>query len=152
MLVHPRCHHRSGQIYLHDPASVQVGQEVQVFAGKYDAEYGFSGSTVINVVTKSGSNQLHGAVFEYLRNNATDANNFFSKKSNPFRRNQFGGAIGGPILKNKLFFFDDFQGTIFNKSTNEFTSAPTAKMYNGDFSELLSLPVPAGAAPGARSS
>jgi hypothetical protein len=122
-------------------------QEVQVFAGKYDAEYGFSGSTVINVVTKSGSNQFHGAAFEYLRNNATDADNFFSTKSNPFRRNQFGGAIGGPILKNKLFFFDDFQGTTFNKSTNEFTSAPTAKMYNGDFSELLSLPVPAGADP-----
>ena len=120
-------------------------QEVQVFTGKYDAEYGFSGSTVINVVTKSGTNQLHGAVFEYLRNNATDAKNFFSTTSNPFRRNQFGGAVGGPILKNKLFFFDDFQGTIFNKSTNEFTTAPTAKMYNGDFSELLSLPRPPGA-------
>lgn len=140
-------------IYNREPQNAYIGvvppieavQEVQVFAGKYDAEYGFSGSTVINVVTKSGTNEFHGAAFEYLRNNITDANNFFSTTSNPFRRNQFGGAVGGPILKNKLFFFADYQATIFRTSTNEYTSAPTAKMYNGDFSELLTLTPPAGA-------
>ena len=120
-------------------------QEVQVFAGKYDAEYGFSGSTVINVVTKSGANDLHGAAFEYLRNNASDARNFFAASNTPFQRNQFGGAIGGPIRKNKLFYFADYQGTLFRTSTYEYTSAPTAKMYNGDFSELYSLAPPPGA-------
>ena len=139
-------------IYNREPQNAYIGvvppiegiQEVQVYAGKYDAEYGFSGSAVINVVTKSGTNDFHGSAFEYLRNNATDANNYFAPDSTPFRRNQFGGAIGGPIRKNKLFFFADYQGTIFHTSTSEFTSAPTAKMYQGDFSELYSLAKPDG--------
>jgi Carboxypeptidase regulatory-like domain len=140
-------------IFNREPQNAYIGvvppiegvQELQVFAGKYDAEYGFSGSTVINVVTKSGTNEYHGAAFEFLRNNATDANNYFASQSTPFRRNQFGGAIGGPIRKNKLFFFADYQGTLFRTSNYEFASAPTAKMYNGDFSELYSLTPPAGA-------
>ena len=140
-------------IFNREPQNAYIGvvppiegiEELQVFAGKYDAEYGFSGSTVINVVTKSGTNEYHGAAFEYLRNNATDANNYFATQSTPFRRNQFGGAVGGPILKNRLFFFADYQGTLFNTSTYEYTSAPTAKMYQGNFSELYSLTPPAGA-------
>ena len=140
-------------IFNREPQNAYVGvvppiegiQEVQVFAGKYDAEYGFSGSAVINVVTKSGSNELHGAAFEYLRNNATDAINYFASQATPFRRNQFGGAIGGPIRKNKMFFFADYQGTLFSNSNYEYTSAPTAKMYSGDFSELYSLAPPSGA-------
>jgi len=139
-------------IYNREPQNAYIGvvppiegiQEVQVYAGKYDAEYGFSGSAVINVVTKSGSNELHGSGFEYLRNNATDANNYFASSSTPFRRNQFGGAMGGPIRKNKLFFFSDYQGTRFTTSTNEYASAPTALMYQGNFSELYSLPAPTG--------
>jgi Carboxypeptidase regulatory-like domain len=140
-------------IFNREPQNAYIGvvppiegvQEVQVYAGKYDAEYGFSGSAVINVVTKSGTNDIHGAIFEYLRNNATDAINYFATSSTPFQRNQFGGAIGGAIIKNKLFFFGDYQGTIFKTSNTEFTSAPTAKMYQGNFSELYSLPAPAGA-------
>jgi hypothetical protein len=139
-------------IFNREPQNAYVGivppiegvQEVQVFAGKYDAEYGFSGSTVINVVTKSGTNDLHGSAFEYLRNNASDARNFFAASNTPFQRNQFGGAIGGPIRKDKLFYFADYQGTLFRTSNNEFTSAPTAKMYQGDFSELYSLTPPPG--------
>ncbi len=139
-------------IYNREPQNAYIGvvppiegiEEVQVYAGKYDAEYGFSGSAVINVVTKSGTNELHGAAFEYLRNNATDANNYFATSSTPFRRNQFGGALGGPVRKNRLFFFADYQGTLFSTSTSEFTSAPTAQMYNGNFSELYSLAPPSG--------
>jgi Carboxypeptidase regulatory-like domain len=139
-------------IFNREPQNAYIGvvppiegvDEVQVFAGKYDAEYGFSGSTVINVVTKSGTNEFHGSAFEYLRNNATDANNFFATQSTPFRRNQFGGAIGGPILKNKLFFFGDYQGTRFGTSNYQYTSAPTAEMYQGNFSELYSLAPPDG--------
>ena len=91
----------------------------------------------MNVVTKSGTNEYHGSLFEYLRNNAPDAKPFFSQSKTPFQRNQFGGAIGGPIRRNKLFFFADYQGTYFNTAGAGFTTVPTDKMYKGDFSELL---------------
>lgn len=110
--------------------------EVQIYTGKYNAEYGFSGSAVVNVVTKSGTNEYHGSLFEYLRNNATDARPFFARSNTPFRRNQFGGSVGGPVKRNKLFFFADYQGTYYNTAGASFTSAPTDRMYQGDFSEL----------------
>jgi Carboxypeptidase regulatory-like domain len=116
--------------------TIEDVQEVQVYTGKYNAEYGFSGSAVINVVTKSGSNDFHFALFEYLRNNALDTRNYFSKGNTPFRRNQYGGAVGGPILKNKLFYFVDYQGTNFNSSSPLYATVPSDKMYQGDFSEL----------------
>ena len=115
-------------------------EEVQVYTGKYNAEFGFSGSAVVNITTKSGGNAFHGAAFEFLRNEASDAHNYFDARGSRkpfFRRNQFGGALGGPIVKNKLFFFADYQGALLKTSTSRFTTAPTAKMLNGDFSELL---------------
>ena len=141
-------------IFNREPQNAYVGlvppieaiQEVQVYTGKYNAEFGFSGSAVINVVTKSGSNELHGALFEFLRNNDADAKNFFAQQATPFRRNQFGGALGGPAIKNKLFFFGDYQGTRFSTSSPGYTTAPTAKMYNGDFSELYDSTQPLDAA------
>ncbi len=137
-------------IFNREPQNAYIGlvppieaiQEVQVYTGKYNAEFGFSGSAVINVVTKSGTNEFHGALFEFLRNNDADAKNFFAEQATPFQRNQFGGAVGGPAIKNKLFFFGDYQGTRFNTSSPGFTSAPTAKMYNGDFSELYDATQP----------
>jgi hypothetical protein len=125
---------QNGYIGLTPP--IEGIQEVQVYTGKYNAEFGFSGSAVINVVTKSGTNQFHGAVFDFLRNNATDAQDYFATDTTPFQRNQFGGAVGGPILRDKLFFFGDYQGTRFHTSAPEFTSAPTERMITGDFSEL----------------
>jgi carboxypeptidase family protein len=141
-------------IFNREPQNAYIGlvppieaiQEVQVYTGKYNAEFGFSGSAVINVVTKSGSNELHGALFEFLRNNAADAKNFFAQDVTPFRRNQFGGALGGPIIKNKLFYFGDYQGTRFSTSAPGYTTAPTDKMYNGDFSELYDATQPNDAA------
>lgn len=137
-------------IFNREPQNAYIGlvppieaiQEVQVYTGKYNAEFGFSGSAVINVVTKSGSNEFHGALFEFLRNNDADAKNFFAQDATPFKRNQFGGALGGPAIKNKLFFFGDYQGTRFTTSSPGFTSAPTDKMYNGDFSELYDVTQP----------
>ena len=137
-------------IFNREPQNAYIGlvppieaiQEVQVYTGKYNAEFGFSGSAVINVVTKSGTNEFHGALFEFLRNNDADAKNFFAQDATPFKRNQFGGALGGPAIKNKLFFFGDYQGTRFVTSSPGFTSAPTDKMYNGDFSELYDLTQP----------
>jgi hypothetical protein len=133
-----------------EPQNAYVGQappidsiqELQVYTGKYNAEFGFSGSAVVNVVTKSGTNQFHGTLFEYLRNNASDAlphdipTTQTKYTLNPFHRNQFGGSFGGPVLKTKLFFFGDYQETRFNQSSLGTDSAPTAKMQSGDFSEL----------------
>jgi hypothetical protein len=131
-------------VFNREPQNAYIGltppidgiQEVQVYTGKYNAEFGFSGSAVINIITKSGNDKFHGSLFEFLRNNATDARNYFATDATPFQRNQFGGTLGGPILKGKFFFFGDYQGTRFHQSQPEFTSAPTAKMITGDFSEL----------------
>jgi hypothetical protein len=85
--------------------------EFRILTSNFDAEYGeFSGGQ-INVVTKSGSNALHGDLFEFLRNTNLDARNYFSPTRGAFDQNQFGGTVGGPIRKNKIFFFADYQGT-----------------------------------------
>jgi hypothetical protein len=124
--------------YISLTPAIEGVQEVEVYTGKYNAEFGFSGSAVVNITTKSGSNQFHGAVFDFLRNEDTDALNYFAggQPKTPFRRNQFGGAVGGPILKDKLFFFADYQGAIIHTSQPFFATAPTAAMLQGDFSEL----------------
>src|SRR5262245_5345478 len=79
----------------------------------FEPEYGRNAGAVVNIVTKSGTNQLHGEAFEYFRNNALDARNFFNtadQRPAPFHNNQFGGALGGPIVKDKTFFFFDYEG------------------------------------------
>ena len=90
-------------------------EEFRVQTGEYDATFGRSAGGNVDLVTKSGSNQFHGDIFEFLRNTAFDANDYFRNsagQSRPvLRQNQFGGAFGGPILKNKLFFFVSYQGT-----------------------------------------
>src|SRR5215472_14592783 len=85
--------------------------EFRIITNNYDAEFGNYSGGVVNVVTKSGSNDLHGSAFEFLRNTDLDARNFFSPERSFYRQNQFGGTLGGPIRKNKLFWFGDYQGT-----------------------------------------
>jgi hypothetical protein len=85
--------------------------EFRVLTNNMDAQYGNYGGGIVNAVTKAGSNALHGTAFEFLRNTALDARDFFSPDRDVFRQNQFGGAVGGPIRKNKVFFFGDYQGT-----------------------------------------
>jgi outer membrane receptor for ferrienterochelin and colicin len=83
-------------------------------ASNFEAEYGRSAGGVVNVVTKSGTNAFHGSAFEYFRNNALDARNYFNNvglPQNPFHNNQFGGSLSGPIVHDKLFFFVDYEGT-----------------------------------------
>jgi hypothetical protein len=111
-------------------------EELDVYTGKYDAEYGFSASGVINVVTRSGTNQFHGDAFEYVENDSLNAIPFFATGTTPFKRNQFGGSVGGPIKKDKLFFFADFQRTPDLQASPVIASAPTPQMYAGDFSQL----------------
>src|SRR6202034_1333711 len=85
--------------------------EFRILTSNFDAEHGeFSGGQ-IDVVTKSGTNELHGDVFEFLRNTDLDARNYFSPSRGAFDQNQFGATIGGPIRRNKVFFFADYQGT-----------------------------------------
>ena len=93
--------------------SISTVQEFNVDNSTFSAEYGQSSGAVVNIATRSGANEFHGEVFEFLRNDSLDARNFFTLTSGeppPFKRNQFGGNVGGPIVKNKLFFFLSYEG------------------------------------------
>jgi hypothetical protein len=91
--------------------SINTVQEFKVDNSTYSAEYGRNSGAIVNIATRSGTNQFHGEVFEFLRNDALDARNFFDGADNPpFKRNQFGAALGGPILKDKTFFFFSYEG------------------------------------------
>jgi hypothetical protein len=90
--------------------SINTVQEFKVDNSTYGAEYGRNSGAIVNIATRSGSNQFHGEVFEFLRNEKLDARNFFAASKSPFKRNQFGGALGGPILKDKTFFFFSYEG------------------------------------------
>jgi hypothetical protein len=86
-------------------------EEFRLITNSFDAEYGKFSGAIVNAITKSGTNGFHGDVFEFLRNDKLDATNYFSPSKSELRRNQFGYAAGGPIWKNKLFWFSDYQGT-----------------------------------------
>ena len=120
---------------------VESVQEFRVQTSSYSAEYANAAGAVINIVTKSGTNELHGSVYEFLRNDALDANDFFSnragRKKPIFRSNQFGGTVGGPIMKNKAFFFFDYEALRFTRPRVTTTTVPTALHKAGDFSETL---------------
>lgn len=115
--------------------SVQSIAEFKVLTGTYSAEYG-TGSGVLSVSTRSGSNDLHGELFLYLRNSALDARNFFARTGPKpaYRRGQFGGAISAPIIKNKLFAFADYYGQRSLQGITNTNSVPTAAERIGDFS------------------
>jgi carboxypeptidase family protein len=111
--------------------------EFRILTSNFDAEYGeFSGGQ-INVVTKSGTNQWHGDAFEFLRNTDLDARNFFSPARGAFDQNQFGGTLGGPIRKNKIFFFADYQGTRLTQGVDTGQiPVPSEQDRTGDLSDL----------------
>ena len=102
--------------------SVDSVEEFKVQQSNFTAEYGFAGGTIINVVTRSGTNQFHGSAYEFLRNSAMDANDWFNNATgNPIaalKRNNFGGTVGGPIRKDKTFFFFDYEGTRETNATS----------------------------------
>jgi len=132
--------------------SVDAVEEFNVQETNFSAEYGFSGATIVNMVTRSGSNRLHGSGYEFLRNYKMDANswfnNYYSIPIPPLRRNNFGGTIGGPIFKNKTFFFFDYEGTRTNQSAGPvFYGVPSAAERQGDFGELCGGDGPNGPAP-----
>ena len=109
-------------------------QEFKVETSAVPAQYGFRSGGAINAVTKSGTNEYHGAGFWFVRNAVFNARNFFADKRDPLKRNQFGGTIGGPVMKNKVFFFGGLQATRErNDSSINRSFVPTAAMLNGDF-------------------
>ena len=117
-------------------------EEFRVITNSYSAEYGRFASGVINIITKSGTNQFHGSLFEYLRNNDLNANNWGSVLATPpLHRNQFGGSFGGPLIHNKTFFFGTYSG-LRQITSNFFNGAvvPTALERTGDFSQSKTKP------------
>jgi len=114
-------------------------QEFKVETSSLPANYGMAPGGVVNVVTKSGANEFHGGAFEFLRNYAFNARNFFAKERDSLKRSQFGGHPGGPILKNKLFFFGGYQGTYEKVSPAANTNyVATAVVLQGDFTAIAS--------------
>ena len=120
--------------------SVDAVEEFKVQQSNFSAEYGFTGATLINVITRSGTNRFHGSLYEFVRNDKFDANDWFNNQAgNPrpvHRENDFGGTIGGPIVKNKTFFFFDYEGGRFRKFRSRLIGVPTAAEKSGDFGVL----------------
>ena len=115
--------------------------EFKVQQTNFSAEFGNSGGTIVNVVTRSGTNQYHGELFEFLRNNVLNANTFFANTAGLVQphltRNDFGGTIGGPILRNKTFFFFDFNGIrALTGQTSSIAGVPDPAERSGNFGEL----------------
>ncbi len=109
-------------------------EEFRVISNNYAAEYGHSTGGVLAMTTRSGTNQFHGSAFEYLRNDALDARNFFSKTKPPLHLNQFGGSLGGPIRMNKTHFFGSWEQTLQTSSDAVLSTVPTLAQREGDFS------------------
>jgi hypothetical protein len=114
-------------------------QEFKVETGGLSAQYGMYSGASVNSVTKSGTNELHGDLFEFVRNDLFNARNYFATKNSTLKRNQYGGTAGGPIVKNKLFFFAGYQGTKIRQDPADNKSfVPTAAMLAGDFTAFAS--------------
>jgi len=105
--------------------------EFKVQQGNYSAQFGQGGGTVIQMVTKSGTNQFHGSAFEFVRNSVFDARNYFASSVPPFQRNEFGGTIGGPIIRNKTFFFGEYAGFRQRLGEPNIISVPTPEERTG---------------------
>jgi Carboxypeptidase regulatory-like domain/TonB dependent receptor-like, beta-barrel len=124
--------------------SIEALQEFKIQTNAYSAEYGRSSGAVVNATIKSGTNQVHGSVFEFLRDDALDSNNYFSKLLNapkPKRkRNQFGGAVGGPIVRNRTFWFADYEGLRDQEGIPRTRLVPTAAEKAGLFSTVVNDP------------
>ena len=120
--------------------SIDAIQEFKVLTYNYSAQYGTRAGPTVLVTTKSGSNQFHGSAFEFLRNTSLDAASFFATSTEKFNLNQFGGSLGGPIRKDKTFFFLDYQGRRLRQGKNFFGGfVPTAAMRTGDFTGVTTL-------------
>ncbi len=128
--------YNSGSLPLPFPDALQ---EFKVETSALPAQYGFHAGAAVNAVTKSGTNEFHGDLFEFLRNGDLNARDFFATQRDTLKRNQFGGTIGGPIRKDKLFFFGGYQRTSQRSDPSQLTATiPTPAMVAGDFTAITS--------------
>jgi len=127
---------------------VEAIQEFSVLTSNYSAEYGKTSGGVVNAISRSGTNQFHGSVYEFLRNSALDANNFFDNANGvskpPFRKNQFGVSAGGPIRKDRTFIFGDYEAIRQSEGTTQTASVPSANARLGILSGGTAANQPAG--------
>jgi outer membrane receptor protein involved in Fe transport len=123
--------------YLPSPEAVE---EFKVEQTNFSAEFGFSGASVVNVIGRSGTNKFHGSVYEFFRDASLDANDWFANRAGnpipPLRRHNYGGTIGGPIIKNKTFFFFDYDGLRQTGLSTATGAVPSDAMRAGDFGEV----------------
>jgi hypothetical protein len=119
------------------PPAVDAVEEFKVQSGTMSAEFGFTAGGTINLVTKSGTNEIHGSAYEFLRNDKFDARNTFSPRNLPLRYNQFGGTIGGPFIKDRTFAFFNYEEYRLRRSSPRIASVPTAEWRSGNFSNLF---------------
>src|SRR5260370_40027600 len=119
-------------------------EEFKVQTNGMSAEFGLTSGGVISMISKGGTNQTHGSLFEFLRNDKLNANDFFANKAGrartPSRVNQFGGTVGGPIVKDQLFYFFNYEGYRERTSTLETITSPTAAHRKRDFSGFRTPP------------
>jgi hypothetical protein len=125
--------------------SIDAIQEFKVITSPFSAEYGRSPGATISVTTKSGTNEFHGTAYDYYRNEKMDANNYFSEKAGQAKpsndQNQFGGNLGGPLVKDKAFFFVDYEGTRITRGVTRITRVPTANERAGIFTSTVRDPL-----------
>ena len=130
--------YNSGALPLPFPDALQ---EFKVETSALPAQYGFHSGAAVNAVTKSGTNAFHGAAFEFIRNGDLNARDFFATKRDTLKRNQFGGTVGGPIRKDKIFFFGGYQRTSQRSDAVQLTAfVPTPAMVAGDFTAVTAAP------------
>ena len=125
--------------------SVDALQEFKVQTDSYGAEFGRATGAVVNATVRSGTNEFHGVLYEFLRNQNLDARNFFDASKPPYHQNQFGATLGGPIIRDKLFFFTDYEGLRTRQGQTLTSLVPTLAQRSGDFSSQLDLTSPTGA-------
>src|SRR5260370_62744 len=119
---------------LGDNLGIDAVEQVSVLGSNYPAEYGRTSGGVINAITRSGTKAFHGDVYEFFRNRALDARNFFDGKIPPFKRNQFGGSAGGPIQKDRMFIFGDYEGLRQSLGVTTVDTVPSAAARAGNLS------------------
>jgi hypothetical protein len=134
----------NGAAYVVQPA-VDAIAEFKVETNAYSAEFGRGNGAILDAVIKSGTNQIHGDVWEFLRNEKFDATHPFDiAGKQPYKSNQFGFTLGGPIVKNKMFFFGDYEGLRVRQALPQLSTVPTPDEVSGDFSSFLDLTTPTG--------
>jgi hypothetical protein len=125
--------------------SIDAIEEFKVQTNSYSAEFGRGNGAILNAVIKSGTNRFHGDLYEFIRNEKLDARNAFDAFGRqPYKQNQFGATLGGPLIKNRTFFFGDYEGLRVRQATPFLELIPTPAMVSGDFSSFLDTSAPTG--------